>query len=45
MYKNNKYTEMCVKISIYKHENKQIYRNTCRKIFKEYIKNRNYKNM
>ena len=33
IYKSNKCTEMCIKIYIYKHENKQIYRNACRKIF------------
>ena len=33
IYKSNKYIEMCIKIYIYKHENKQIYRNACRKIF------------
>ena len=32
-YKSNKYIEMSIKIYTYKHENKQIYRNACRKIF------------
>ena len=33
IYKSNKYIEMCIKIHICKHENKQIKRNACRKIF------------
>ena len=36
IYKNKKYVELCRKIYkkyIYKHENIQIYRNVCRKIF------------
>ena len=37
IYKSNKFIKMCIeiykKIHIYKHENIQIYRNACRKIF------------
>ena len=32
-YENNKYTDICIKIYIYKHQNKQIYRNSCTKIY------------
>ena len=40
IYKSNKDIEISIKIHIYKHENKQIYSNACREIFKEYIKNK-----
>ena len=33
IYKSNKYIEMCIKMYIHKHENKQMQRNACRKIF------------